>query len=249
MLLAWNEKKKSYVYVFSWIKSLKVMLPRMCICLGFCDFTSWHHSCYDDDVSSNRKQTMHSHAPIEASIRNPSRRLMQTVSSNPPSNPQWSMKQLRGLQLHKLRFMHLSIISVYISNFIFHFFFYYYYYWLLLQPLFVDNRRQVFSLVCSALLPSGGQVLLALKKASIPERINTSTFNYLKCRWNLRSSNVHIPQNLPTHSYGEKPYDVLTCDRCQCALFHSICTDLSSASEEMSLFPSNLKLCQHVLIE
>lgn len=123
MLLAWNEKKKSYVYVFSWIKSLKVMLPRMCICLGFCDFTSWHHSCYDDDVSSNRKQTMHSHAPIEASIRNPSRRLMQTVSSNPPSNPQWSMKQLRGLQLHKLRFMHLSIISVYISNFIFHIFF------------------------------------------------------------------------------------------------------------------------------
>lgn len=188
----------------------------------------------------------HSHAPIEASKRNPSRRLMQTVSSNPPSNPQWSMKWLRGLQLHKLRFMHLSTISVYISIV---FIFLNYNYWLLLQPLFVDNRRQVFSLVCNALLPSGGQVLLALKKASVPERINTNTFNYLKWRWNLRSSNVHIPQNLPTHSYGEKPYDVLTCDRCQCALFHSICTDLSSASEEMSLFPSNLNLCQHVLIE
>lgn len=187
----------------------------------------------------------HSHAPIEASKRNPSRRLMQTVSSKPLATPSFLWNSSEGCSCRSCVLRTFQQYQ-FIFQSIFFFFGKLLYYWLLLQPLFVDNRRQVFSLVCSALLPSGGQVLLALKKASVPKRINTNTFNYLKWRWNLRSSNVHIPQNLPTQSYGKKPYDVLTCDRCQCTLFHSICTDLSSASEEMSLFPSNLNLCQHM---
>lgn len=102
----------------------------------------------------------------------------------------------------------------------------------------------------SALWWSGISALIR----SVSRCRKTNTLNYLKWRGNLRCTVVHNLQTyLPTFlgkkkKEKKKPYDVLTCDRCQCALFHSICTDLSSASEQRSLFPSNLNLCQHVFI-
>lgn len=122
MLLAWNEKK-NHMCMFL------VGLSHWISCYLECA-SAWGFVILHLDITAAmmmmwvqiENRPSHSHAPIEASKRNPSRRLMQTVSSNPPSNPQWSMKQLRGLQLHKLRFMHLSTISVYISIVFFFFF-------------------------------------------------------------------------------------------------------------------------------